>query len=100
MRRIGAGIQILSEQLLPLQVGLNAGLQDGELLRREPVVDPAPPHLAGDRWLIDDKLILRRSTGVLTGLDDQGPIHRQLPFVPTHRLGDQGWCRRVPMHGP
>ena len=41
--RIGAGIQILREQFLALQIGLHAALQDGELLRRQLLVDLAPP---------------------------------------------------------
>ena len=33
MRRIGAGVQVLGEQLLPLQIGLHARLQHREFLR-------------------------------------------------------------------
>ena len=45
MRRIGAGIQVLHEQVLALQIGLHAALQDGEFLRRQLLVDLAPPHV-------------------------------------------------------
>ena len=93
MRRIGAGVKVLGEQFLALQVGLHARLQHGELLRREAVVDLAPPDLAGDRGFVDDELVLRRATGVHAGRDHQRAIDRQLTFVAPQRPRRPGLAR-------
>ncbi len=71
MGRVGAGIQVLREQFLALQIGLDARLQHGELLGCITLVDRPPPDLAGHRRFIDHKLVAYRAAGVDAGLHHQ-----------------------------
>ena len=100
MRRIGAGIQVLGEQFLALQVSLHARLQHREFFRREAVVDLAPPDVAGDRWLVHHELVLRRAAGVHAGRHHQRAVLRQPALIAAHRLGDQRGGGQVGMHRP
>ena len=98
--RIGPGVKILHEQVLPLQIGLHAALQNRELFRRQPLVDLAPPHVARDRRLIHHELVLHRPAGVHAGVHHQRAVPGQTPFIAAQRLRHQRGRRQVGVHGP
>ena len=98
MRRVGAGVQVLGEQVLTLQIGLHARLQHRELLGRVTLVDVAPPDVAGDRRLIDHELVAHRAAGMDAGFHHQRAVDRQPAFPAAQRLGDQSGRREIGMY--
>ena len=99
VRGVGAGVEILGEQLAPLQVGLDAALQDLELRGRQLLVARAPPHLVGHLGLVRHELVLDGATGVHAGLDQQSAVRRQPPLAPADRVLDQLRGRKIRVHG-
>ncbi len=71
---IGAGVEVLGVEVLPLQVGEHPPPQRREPLGSEALIDPAPRDLAGDLGVIDHELVLRGAPGVHAGLDDERAV--------------------------
>ncbi len=89
MFRVGAGVEILGEQLLPLKIGLDAALEGVEPVHRHALVDLAPPDVGGDRGFIDHELVLDRATGMGAGFHHEGAITGQPALSTAQRCGDQ-----------
>ena len=90
MVRVGAGVEVLGEQFLALQVGLDAALDGVEAVGAHALVDLAPPDVGGDRGLVDDELVLDGAAGVDAGFDHEGAVDGQPALVAAQRLGHQG----------
>ena len=97
--RIGAGIDVLDEQLAVLQIGGHPLVGGIEMGFRDPVVDRPPPDIGRRGGLVDDELVLRRAPGVLPGLGDEAAAGRQHALAPSQPvLVERRHCR-VPVHG-
>ena len=74
---IGAGVEILDEQLLALQVRDDVAAQHVEVRGVDRLVDLAPPDLRFARRLLDHELVVRRAAGVRAGAADERPLLRE-----------------------
>ena len=89
MGRVGAGIQVLGEQLTPLQVGLDPAFQGLEMRGVQLPVAGAPPDVVGDAGVIDRELVLHGAAGVHACLDDQRALRRQPALAAPQGMGDE-----------
>ena len=96
---IGAGIQILDEQLLALQVRDDVAAQHVEVRGVDRLVDLAPPHVRFARRLLDDELVVRRAAGMRAGAADQRPILREHALLAADGVFVEGGRRQVEMDG-
>src|SRR3546814_7925288 len=80
--RIGAGEEILDEEFPPLEIGEHALSQMPEGFGRHGLVDRSPPDALGGVPVPDDELVVRRTSGVLTGGADQRPARTDPAFTP------------------
>ena len=69
--RIGTRITVLHVHVFHLQIGRHALVQGLEILLRDRFVDGAPPDLVVTVDLVDDELVVRRTTRVMPGADNQ-----------------------------
>jgi len=83
---VGAGIQVLGEQLAPLQVGLHAALEDLEVRRVQLLVAGAPPDVIGNGGVVHGELVLHGPPGVDAGLHDQRALGGQPALAPAQRV--------------
>ena len=97
--RIGAGIEVLHEQLAPLQIGEHALVQAGEALGRHRLVDLAPPHRVFGSGLLDDVFVARGAPGIGAGIDRKAAAEGELAFAAPDRVLVEHRRRLVPMHG-
>ena len=95
---VGAGIEILNEQLLTLQIGQHPLLQAVETRRRDRLVDVAPGDRVFRAGLVDDVFVLGRAAGMPPGIRDKAAAEPELALVPPHRMLVEIGRRQVPMH--
>ena len=98
--RIGAGVEVLDEQLAALQVGEQALVQAGELLGRDRLVDLAPVHRVLGARLLDDVFVARGAAGEETGRDREAAARGELALAPPHGVLVEHRRGLVPVHGP
>ena len=80
---IGARIQILNKQLLPLQMRDDVAPQHVKLRRIDRLVDLAPPYLRVARRLLDDELVVGRAAGMRAGAADERAVLGKDAFLAT-----------------
>ncbi len=95
---IGAGIEILREQLLAFGMGEEIPMQLMELLRRDRTV-VVPPHGPFGHRVLDDELVLRRAAGVDAGVRDERSPVGEVGLAGRDRMLVEARRRDVPMHG-
>ena len=78
---IGAGVEVLDEELLALQVRDDVAPQHVEVRGVDRLVDLAPPDLRFARRLLDHELVVRRAAGMRAGAADQRPLLREQAFL-------------------
>ena len=84
--RVGAGVEVLDEQLAAFGVGDEVGEQHVEVLARHRVVAFPPDRVLGRR-VADDRLVFRAAPRVDAGLGDQRAALGDHRFVAADRLG-------------
>ena len=82
-RGIRAGVEVLHEELLALQVIDDVAAQDVKVRRLDRLVDLAPPHLRFARRFLDHELVVRRTAGMGAGAAHQRTFHGQGALLPT-----------------
>src|SRR4029079_12528925 len=87
--RIGADQQVLAVEVLLRAVGDEPAPKPVVMLLADRPVDLAPPDLAGAGRLVDDELVLRRPTCVVTGPHDQRPLGSDQSLAGPDRILDQ-----------
>ena len=96
--RIGAGVEILHEQLALGEMGQDIRFEGRELLRVDRLVHVSPGHVAFARRLAHDELVVRRSARVRAGLAHDRPVGRQLSLAAADGVLVQWWGRKVPVN--
>ena len=94
---IGAGMAVLDEHLLALEIGDHAPVDVVEDLRRDRAVDRAPPDVRRGRRLLHDVLVVGRAPGMGAGHGDQRPAFGDLRLAAPHRLLVESGPAVVPM---
>src|SRR5258708_22168936 len=98
--RVGAGIEVLDEQLAALKIGQHALVQAGKLSRGDRLVDAAPIDRLVRTGFVDDVFVARAAAGVLAGLDDKGAAKTDLAFAPADGVLVEERHLQVPVHRP
>ena len=99
MRRIGAGVAILDEQLAALDVGEQVAPQRLELRRIDRPVDAAPRDARGGVAGLDDELVVRRAPGMRARPARQRPAVGDQAVLTPHGLFVEFGRRQIPI-GP
>ena len=89
VRRVGAGIEILDEQLAAGDMGDRPAQQAGEAPRLQRLVGGAPVDLVLQLGVGDEELVLGRAAGEPAGGGDQGAVGAEPGLVAAQRLVDQ-----------
>jgi hypothetical protein len=96
---IGAGVQVLHEQFLRLEVIDDVAAQDVVVCGLNRLVDLTPPHVGIAARLLHDELVVGRAAGVSAGAADQRALNGQLPFLTTDGVLVQRRGRQIEMDG-
>ena len=98
--RVSPGVEVLDEQLAPLEVGEHPLMQAVEGLRRDRLVDRAPPHRVLGARLLDDVFVARRAAGIETGRYRKAAAKGELALAAADRVLVKDRRRLVPMLRP
>ena len=84
--RVGAGVEVLDEQLAALQIGQHSLLQVFEARRLDRLVDGAPPDRVLRPRLVDDVFVPGRAASVPPGVHDKAAAKPELTLASPHRM--------------
>jgi hypothetical protein len=97
--RVGAAIEVLHEELVALvEICTDVGKECFELLLGQRLVHLPPIDVLLRPGFFDDKLVVRRSTGVRRGDGDEGAHRGQVTFAAPDRRLDQHRSGEIPVH--
>ena len=83
--RIGAAVEILSEQRLAFGVGDEVGEESVEMLDRHRIVVVPPDNTLGVR-VAHHELVLRAASGMRARVGDEGPMRGDTRFIALQRV--------------
>src|SRR5262249_1848532 len=98
--RIGAGKEILDEDVAAAQVRGDPHLQPVEDVPGDRTVDITPPDVVGGGRILDDEAIERRTTGARAGEGNERAVARQPRLAALEHLLIEGGYGEVPVSLP
>ncbi len=96
---VRAGVAVLDEDLLALQVGQQPVMEMIEFFRGEGLVLPAPMDIVGAGGFLDNEFILGGAAGIGAGAHHHRPQVGDEAFLAGDDLFIQGRSGQVPMDG-
>ncbi len=97
---VGAGVDVLDEEVAPLQVALEAVEEVVELLGGVGAVVLTPPDVPFGRGFLHDGLVVRGAAGVLAGVGDDGAARDDARLAAEGDLLVEGLGGEVPVDHP